>query len=338
MKPYLTILLDSFRMLKSKAIFWVSLIITLLVAVLYLSLGFDEKGVTLFFGLTSFETELIRKGTPIAERLYLGIFTNYIAEIWLAWIAVLLGLISCGSLFPNAMKEGSSGMLLTKKPSRLGVFLAKFVGSLFFVAIQVVLFVLVVLIALRWRVGEWNFSIFWYVPLVLLVFTYLYSFMVLIAVKMRSMMTALILTLVLWGISSIVGSIEGSLYQFTQTDVYAVEVNTSEADNELEGLEDSQAADRWYARVKAIYGFLPKTGRTMEIADRLLIVNGKRGYNRGSMLDIMMGTDTQGESAMAEATTLAANRHSVAYAIGTSSVFALVMLSLAAWIFCRRDY
>ncbi|MEJ6636761.1 MAG: hypothetical protein QNL77_13720, partial [Akkermansiaceae bacterium] len=57
MKAFLTLLLDSFRMLKSGAIFWVTFGISLLVAVIYLSIGFDEKGVTLFFGLTGFPSE-----------------------------------------------------------------------------------------------------------------------------------------------------------------------------------------------------------------------------------------------------------------------------------------
>jgi len=362
MKPYFTILLDSFRMLKSKAIFWVTLGISMLVALVYLSLGFTDQGVSVLFGAYVFENDLIKKGSPMAELFYIGIFAKYIAEWWLSWIAVLLGLISCGAIFPDAMKEGSAGVLLTKKPSRLSVFLAKFAGSLLFVAIQVGLFMLIVFIALRWRVGEWNFSVFWYVPLILLVFTYLYSFMVLIAVKTRSVMTALLLTLVLWAVSSIVGAIEGYLYIASEFnfgpmgDPSLVEeqpeppegvIEEQEPEDErsvevsIQGEEDvgSDELKLWHGRIKAFYGLLPKTGRTMEIADRLLVVNGKKGFARGSFLDMMMGTtDLDDENPMSEMETMSANRHSVSYAIGTSLVFAFVMLSLAARSFCRRDH
>ncbi len=345
MKPYLTILLDSFRMLKSKAIFWVTLGISILVALLYLSVGFNEQGVSLFFGAMQLESEFLQKGSPFAELLYLTIFTDWIAEYWLGWIAVLLGLVSCGAIFPDAMKEGSAGMILTKKPSRLSVFFAKFIGSLFFVAIQVLLFVGIVFLALKWRIGTWNPSVFWYVPLILLVFTYLYSFMVLIAVKTRSVMTALLFTLMLWGLSSFIGFIEGGLYTLSQYSAESVGLDTSipaeQADSEITNsptaptaLFGSDTAKQWHRYIKVAYGFLPKTGRTIEIADRLLVVNGEQGLLKGAAKN---STETF-EREAAEMRSKIVNRHSVSYSIGTSLVFAAIMLSLAAWLFCRRDY
>ncbi|MDB4142814.1 hypothetical protein N9733_05060 [Akkermansiaceae bacterium] len=153
MKAFLTLLLDSFRMLKSGAIFWVTFGISLLVAVIYLSIGFDEKGVTLFFGLTGFPSEDLVKGSPGAATFYTGIFTKAIVGFWLSWAAIILALISCASIFPKTMEEGSAGMLLTKKSSRLGVFIAKYIGSLLFMFVQVGLFIVIVLIAMKWRLG-----------------------------------------------------------------------------------------------------------------------------------------------------------------------------------------
>ena len=149
MKAFLTLLLDSFRMLKSGAIFWVTFGISLLVAVIYLSIGFDEKGVTLFFGLTGFPSEDLVKGSPGAATFY----TKAIVGFWLSWAAIILALISCASIFPKTMEEGSAGMLLTKKSSGLGVFIAKYIGSLLFMFVQVGLFIVIVLIAMKWRLG-----------------------------------------------------------------------------------------------------------------------------------------------------------------------------------------
>lgn len=391
MKPYYTILLDSFRMLKSTAIFWVTLGISLLVALIYLSIGFDEKGMSLFFGLAPIENELFRKGTPQSETLYVAIFTKLIADYWLSWIAVLMALISCASIFPEALQEGSAGMILTKKPSRLKVFLAKFAGSLLFVTIQVVLFVAIVFVALKWRVGSWNPSIFWYVPLVLLVFTYLYSFLVLVAVKTKSVMTALILTLVLWAVSSFVGWIEGQMYQgiqmmemfegrenevvrevnvelekdlaeveeeisegdLTEVEEEVPEVNLTEVEKEIpeedltqvdltkvESRDDSGSGSLriWHKRLVAAYAVFPKTGRTMEVADRLIVVNGKKGGSKGSFMSILMGMDeNEQDNEFVIVSEKAADRHSAGYAIGTSVAFAFVMLALAAWIFCRKE-
>jgi len=270
MKPYYTILLDSLRMLKSTAIFWVTLGISLLVALIYLSIGFDDEGMSLFFGLAPIENEFFKKGTPQSETLYVAIFTKLIAEYWLSWIAVLLALISCASIFPEALKEGS-----------------------------------------------------------------VYSFMVLIAVKTKSVMTALILTLVLWLVSSIIGAVEGTMYEVMQSDMFE-QVAT-------EGDEVEAASGGWYQKVVTAYAIFPKTGRTLDVADRLLVINGKRGVAKGDFSTIMMrlafsgGEDVGISQEEIEMSERASERHSTGYAIGTSVIFAFVMLSLAAWIFCRKE-
>ncbi|MEN8774716.1 MAG: hypothetical protein ABF381_03320 [Akkermansiaceae bacterium] len=371
MKPYLTILLDSFRMLKARTIFWVTLAISLFVALVYLSIGFDETGTSLFFGLSHFESDMFREGTSQSETLYVAIFTKIIAEYWLSWIAVLLALISCVAIFPESLKEGVAGMLLTKKLSRFQVFSAKFIGSLLFVTIQVLVFVLIVFVALRWRLGSWNPSIFWYVPLILLVFTYLYSFMMVVAVKTRSVMTALVLTLVLWAVSSIIGFFEGNMYSMIKTielsEKFEAEARQSakplEVDVEAEDEEEAEAQveepevreasvvvrdngdsglstmKQWYQRLLVAYAIFPKTGRTMEIGDRLLVVNGEKGSSKGSFMSIMMGLEEEREQndIFVEISQEAVDRHSATYAIGTSVLFSLAMLIWAGGIFCRKE-
>ena len=45
----------------------------------------------------------------------------------------------------------------------------------------------------------------------------------------------------------------------------------------------------------------------------------------------------EGHDEYLEVSEKSADRHSTGYAIGTSLIFALVMLVLAAWIFCRKE-
>ena len=52
------LLLDSFRMLRARRLFWVALCLSGLIAMVYASIGFDEGGVSVLFGLLSFESEL----------------------------------------------------------------------------------------------------------------------------------------------------------------------------------------------------------------------------------------------------------------------------------------
>ena len=124
-----TLLLDSYRLLKARALFWITLGISGLVGLLYLSIGFNEDGMSLFFGLVSFEHELFRKGSEWAELLYIGIFTKFIVPLWITWIAIILGLISTASIFPDFMSEGSIELSLSKPVSRLKIFLTKYFGE-----------------------------------------------------------------------------------------------------------------------------------------------------------------------------------------------------------------
>ena len=42
------LLLDSFRMLRSQKLFWIVLLLSGMVALVYASIGFNEKGISLF--------------------------------------------------------------------------------------------------------------------------------------------------------------------------------------------------------------------------------------------------------------------------------------------------
>lgn len=359
MKPFLTLLLDSYRGLKSETIFWVTVCLSLLVAIIFLSIGFDEEGISFFFGAGGVDNELMTKGSPLAYVTYVMIFTKFVAGGWLTFVAIILALISCASIFPDAMKEGSAGMLMTKAPSRLQVFLAKLTGSLFFVLIQVGLFVVIVFFAFRWRLGVWNFSLFWYVPAVLLVFLNLYSFMVLLGVKTRSVMTSILLTMLLWGISAILDiaiGFFGMQYQMSQIEyvneekVVPIGVEVGEADAHVDNgdtnedpefrrpsirqVEGNQNLKNWQDSLKIVHSFFPKNGPIMAAAEKNLVLDGVSRFDDSPQ----SGEPTEQEAEqMDEVMKEVIAEDSFFYSIGTSCIFAFVMLSWAAWSFCRKD-
>ncbi len=372
MKPFLTLLLDSYRGLRSETIFWVTVGLSLLVAVIFLSIGFNDKGISIFFGAKTWENEMMVKGSPLAFVTYVMIFTNFVAGGWLTFIAIILALISCASIFPDAMKEGSAGMLMTKVPSRLHVFLAKLTGSLFFVLIQVGLFVIIVFLAFRWRLGVWNFSLFWYVPAVLLVFLNLYSFMVLIGVKTRSVMTSIMLTMLLWGISASINwaiGLVGMNYQMSQYE-YGVGESvvleqkeevpseedpqadvTAEVEVEEEGPNDDWGSERtvrkkvegdeslksWIDTLKLVHSFFPKNAPIMAAAEKKLVMDGIAGFGDVSEFERASTSTGEENEELEEAMKEISGEDSFFYSIGTSCIFAFVMLSLAGWSFCRKD-
>src|SRR4051794_14492756 len=114
MNAFLAILGESIRLLRARKLFWVSLAISALVALLYLSTGFTDRGVSFLFGAKEFEAPMFAKGTPGSELFYTETFTTYIVGAWLTWMSLILALISCAPIFPEFMLEGAAGVTLSK--------------------------------------------------------------------------------------------------------------------------------------------------------------------------------------------------------------------------------
>lgn len=341
MRQELTILLDSFRLLSARRLFWVALAISMLVATLYASIGFNERGMTVFFGAKEYENPILRAGRAEASAFYLLLFTDVIIRWWLAWIAVALALLSTASIFPDFLAEGSIGISLSKPIGRLRLFFWKFVGGLLFVALQVGLFSLIVFLALGLRIGEWNFTVFWAVPLVTFVFSLIYCVAVLFGVWTRSTLFALLAAFLVWGASLLAQWTENFLYQtahlmpemgmqldFSQGDV------TEVVDGEGEKESSLVAAHRTARMVAAP---LPKTRDTVTYLKRLIRIKERQSALAGMSFDSLLtghlpsGRDQKAMKRHDE-------RHSLGYVFGTSLAFELGVLSLAAWRFCRRDY
>lgn len=328
MRAVATLLLDSMRLLRARALFWITLGISALVGVIYLSIGFTDSGMSMLFGAATFEHELLRKGGQFSELLYLGLFNKFIVGLWLSWVAIILGLVSCASIYPDFMAEGSIGISLSKPVHRLTVFFSKYLGSLLFMLIQVTIFTLLVFFALRWRVGSWNPSVFVVIPLTVLVFSFLYSVVVLVTVKTRSTLAGVLFAMLVWFASFMLNFADEVLYTYGYP---------STPDEEL--YEDELAMRdnlrRWHKANLSAYALLPKTKQTMELADRWIVIGGERGFSNKDFTDLFV---PEGFGEVDEGVDDAVRRNSVVYILGTSLAFEVVMLGLAAWIFCRRDF
>lgn len=326
MRAFLTIIVDSIRLLRARALFWISLGISIFAALLYLSIGFDEKGITFVFGAFHFEEAFVAKGTEGAELVYLMIFRNVIVAFWLSWIAIIIALISCAPIFPEFMAEGSAGVALSKPVSRSALFIYKFIGALLFMTVQATLFAAIVFIAIRWRVGIWNPSVFWSVPILLLVFSYLYAVLVWLGIKTKSVMASILVTLLFWLVCWIAQFGEAFTYQATRGGVGLTGSPASE-----ESKASWESAHRW---TRAPYAVLPKPGETTALLDRLIVLGDGKTLG-GSLIDaaVEKTRDSGLEDAKEEL-----HRHSPAWVIGTSLAFELLILALACRMFSRRDF
>jgi ABC-type transport system involved in multi-copper enzyme maturation permease subunit len=324
---FTAILVDALRLLRAKALFWITFGISMFAAILYLSIGFDDQGVTLFFGLSSLENEVIRAGSPFAEMFYLGIFSLVIVNLWLSWIAVILALITCAPIFPAFMTEGSAGAVLCKPISRLKLFFYKYLSGLLFALLQTGLFCVIVFLAIRMRVGTWNPSVFWAVPLVVLMFSYLWSVMVVVGVRTRSTMASVLAALFVWFGAWLAKSAEEYIWT-------AAELGVMPGSNMPLSEKEQQRWSERYATFSIPYKLLPKTTDTVGLLNRMIVVEGDREFSMTEVLTAMSGEAPRRDPEIEEGL----RRHSTVYIIGSSLAFEALLVGFAAWSFCSRDF
>ena len=332
------ILLDSLRMLRASNLFWVSIWISTLVALVYASIGFTDTGISAGFGLWDIPMPILRKGTREAEVFYLLMFTDVIVRFWLGWFSLVLALISTSSIFPQFLQTGSIEIALSKPVSRTRLFLLKYLGGLLFVALQTALFCLVAFIAMGLRVNEWNLTIFWAVPVITFSFSLIYCVGVIIGVTTRSTVFALLGALMFWLLTLVAQWTEDFMYKvaYLMPEVgMGVDLKSgqiSEADNNsVSGMKKA------YEAIKPVVAVLPKTRECTVGLKRLIRFKERNsmltGMDMGSVL--MAG---EADPAIRKAMEKYEMRHSWFSIIGSSLVFEVLVLGWAVWIFSRRDY
>jgi ABC-type transport system involved in multi-copper enzyme maturation permease subunit len=345
--------------------------------------GINETGFTIagYQFPSTFNTILIP-----AETYYKYLFVNWAIPIWLGFCATVLALIAVGGIFPDLIGGGSIELYLSRPLSRVRLFLTKYAFALLFTALQVLLFSTASFLIIGLRCGAWEGGIFLAVPLVTLLFSYLYCICVLIGIVTRSTLAAILLSMMFWGVIYIVHFADMGLTTFTAAANERVERqktlvsfnqeiidrnlampatqrgNTTafefQRDRQKELLvEYEQTAEElnWWKRVTfAIKTPLPKTNETVWLMSRWLVEpdpimaaerreaeeREQRRMRRGGPATrssdrlFRIADDPEVEQQAYEEV---AGRN-VAWVVGTSLVFEALVLSLAAWVFCRRDY
>ncbi len=369
----LAILRESWLTLQAEKLFKLVLGLNLLVIVAYASIGFDDTGVSLFFGLSHVDSEYVHAGTPLARTLYLGIYSAFIVNLWLAWAASILALISTSSIFPSFLKEGAVELVMSRPTRRATIFFVKYIGGLLFVAVQVGIFTIGAFLAAGWRIDVWDPMIFLAIPLVTLFYSYLFCINVLAGIITRSTLTALLVTLLFWfgtfSIHMVDDVLSTRMIEFEETadraekrivelkaehKAAAAENDTAEADDAEHWMQGPQkeaetartAIDQlapWETVVGIIRTTMPETDRTLNLLRRELerdsevslvdLMAGRGFEDENEQTQEMDEYEVAGRRKMKEENEIPAWR-----IIGKSLIFEVIVLGLALWIFQRRDY
>lgn len=299
---------DAYRELSARRLFWLSLIISLVVVVFFAMFDFNQQGMKILgwqIPLTFFNTNIISR-----EAFFKLLFSTFGFGVWLSWAAMALALISTAHVFPDFVASGSIELTLSKPLGRLRAFLVKYVLALMFVGVQVVVFTLASITVIGLRTGTWVWDFLLAVPIMMLIFSYLFCVSVLVGVITRSALTALLAAGIIWLLAFVVhlvetaGLLRGRM-QWEAGQIAMVDGVKSRADKvrELDALLASQqppSADTQSERERAaaelaeweesfkdvsenvqslttahniIFGikmFLPKTNETFDLLNRVL--------------------------------------------------------------------
>jgi ABC-type transport system involved in multi-copper enzyme maturation permease subunit len=327
------LLLDAYRELNSKKLFWVTLVLSLLVVLACAALGINDRGITLLGW--EFDTAPLTAGTLPPAKFYLFLFANLAVPIWLTWLATILALVSTASIVPDFLASGAIELTLARPISRLRLFAVKYACGLLFVTLQVAVFAAACFVVVGLRGGSWEPRIFLAVPIVVVFFSYLYSFCVLFGVLTRSTIAALLLTLLVWlGLWSL----------NTTARLVVMMRETAAVKAERAGGEAVAVAARW-RRAAAVVGaaraVLPKTEETIALLDRCLLTTAdKQPFEFGmepAADDPAVPFGVPDPTVMARVEREISGR-SAAWVITTSCLCEAVIFGLTAWLFCRRDF
>ena len=188
-------LVDAYRELNSKKLFWISIILSSIAIIAFAALGISEDGITFL----SFTIPLPGGGQAIPKDLfYKSIFASLGVRFWLPFVVTSLALVSTAGIIPSFISDGSIELYLSKPISRTRIYLTKFVSGMLFVGLQIGIFSFAAFAIIGIRGGDWEPRILLAIPIVLLFFSYLFAFCTFIGLITKSTITALLLTVLLW--------------------------------------------------------------------------------------------------------------------------------------------
>ena len=309
------LVVDSFRESLDRKIFWVLIAITLMIATAMISVGIESDRISFFFGMWDFETDHLNPLSDLGRSHIVGAVVYVLMDLFLGWVGIILMVIATADVFPRLMEHGAIDVLLSKPMSRYRLFVYKYLATMVFVLLQAALFVGVTFLVMGLRWGVWVPGYLLSIPLLVLLFSYVYCISVLVAVKTRSTVAAILLSIGAWVL-------------------YACPVMTLQAFDAFPSLKERETL---YRATRVASWIPPKTAEIPYIA--------ARWAQAGTSIDIFPTSVTAGESESGREHIERAREieqreldKNPVYSIGSSLLFEVVVVLWAMALFGRRDY
>jgi ABC-type transport system involved in multi-copper enzyme maturation permease subunit len=369
-------LLDAYRELNARKLFWISLALSGFLVAALATLGINETGLTFLHWSIPYEFvgSLYEGGILDEATFYKFLFFTIGINIWLAWGSLILAIISTASLMPDFVSSGAIELSLSKPIGRLRLFLTKYCTALLFVGLQTLIFSVAAILVIGLRGGEWVFTLLLTAPLLMLVFSFLYCISALVGMITRSAIAAIITVLVIWACIWAVNTTERVILTFKVSQEVLLDLQIQQQTIAQANLDKAapdapnlaklrEDLDRWSPRIEnstsalttlrrvhavsfAVKCLLPKTGESMELLGRTIITGpeierfraSQEARNTRSMNDPGKDGVRVSERMVEREVDKALESRGVVWTLGTSIAFEVVVLAIAAWIFRRRDF
>ncbi|MCH7989561.1 MAG: hypothetical protein IID46_10505 [Planctomycetes bacterium] len=191
--------------------------------------------------------------------------------------------------------------------------------------------------------GQWNWSIFSAIPLVVVFFSYLYSVNVLLSILTRSALASLLLTILFWLGLFCVHFAEAQLTKAKVEKEMAAGLPSGSADSDRNSTNPlSQKGDEltvWRDRVRMVLIPFPKTQETLGLLDRWITTDASHSMDQLLIQGMVSNMDNSSRlSELTERMEAEYGNRSPFYIIGSSLGFEFVILSFACFLFVRKDF
>ncbi|WP_164102691.1 ABC transporter permease [Candidatus Laterigemmans baculatus] len=138
----------------------------------------------------------------VSRQRFIDLLNQFVFPIALYYLlgvgAVFVGVLVTAPIIPEMLQPGSLHLLLSKPVSRPGLYLSKFVGGCAFVLLSVALLVSGMWLITGFRLGIWNHRLLYCIPIFVFLFAVYYSVSALAALRWRSAIVSVVLTVLFW--------------------------------------------------------------------------------------------------------------------------------------------
>ncbi len=310
-----TLIVDSLRESLDRKIFWLMVVITLIIAGAMCSVGFESDRISFFFGFWDVQSGHFNPLSGLGQSRIAGLVVYLLMDMFLGWGGVILMIIATAGVFPSLMERGAIDVVLSKPMSRSRLFLYKYLASMVFVLLQAMLFVGLTFLVMGLRWGVWIPGYLLSIPLLVLLFSYVYCVSVLVAVRTRSTVAAILVSIGAW-----------VLYVCPAMALVTFEQFPSLKENE-----------RLYRMMRVASWIPPKTAEVTYLAAKWAGAGTSVDVFPPSVMYSGRGVGREDIDRARKIEERELNK-SPLVSIGSSLAFETVVVLLAMWSFARKDY